>query len=315
MPTTTPTPIQLATQESVNAQVREMARQLKAYIDGHTSGVPIISEPVQVDLFRIYQTTLSQDLMDWADDTTETLAQGNIFCDMKNVRRFIFTVLRSVTTGTEGTMNFLRACPYMDYVSLPALTTLTGSTYNYAFNNLPVLQSLSLPSLTTLTGSTYNYAFQNLPVLQSLSLPSLTTLTAISNYAFQSNASLESVSLPMLSAVGTSNVGNYRLFASCPNLIDITIGHVSGDLNVGSVTDNNFTQRVLRGWSPTNVLADTTKKATMNANIRNHIAANFYDYSGASGTHTVTFAAAVYNALEAETLAAFTDKGWTVTSA
>ena len=280
----------LATQDSVDAQVREMARQLKAYIDGHTSGVPIISEPVQFDLNRIYQTTYPQDLMDWADDTTETLAQGNIFCDMKNVRRFIFTVLRSVTTGTEGIMHFLQSCPYMDYVSLPSLTTLTASGNNYAFYNLPVLQSLSLPSLTTLTA---NYA----------------------NYAISNNASLLTVSLPKLSAVGTGTLTNYRMFASCPNLIDITIGHVSGDLNIGSVTDANFTQRVLRAWSPTNVLADSTKIAQMNENIRINIAANFYDYSGTSTTKTVVFSAAVYAVLEAATLSAFTSKNWTVASA
>ena len=292
MPTTTPTPILLATQDSVDAQVREMARQLKAYIDGHTSGVPIISEPVQFDLNRIYQTTYPQDLMDWADDTTETLAQGNIFCDMKNVRRFIFTVLRSVTTGTETNMHFLQSCPYMDYVSLPSLTTLTATS-----------------------GNAYIYAFYNLPVLQSLYLDSLTTLEGDHNYAISNNASLLTVRLPKLSAVGTYTLTNYRMFASCPNLIDITIGHVSGDLNVGSVTDANFTQRVLRGWSPTNVLADSTKIAQMNENIRINIAANFYDYSGTSTTKTVVFSAAVYAVLEAATLSAFTSKNWTVASA
>lgn len=85
------------------------------------------------------------------------------------------------------------------------------------------------------------------------------------------------------------------------NLIDIIVGPVASNMNLSM-------------WSATNVIADATKLATCNANIRNHIAANIQDRSETTPL-TVTFSQALRNALETATEDAFTAKNWNIAPA
>jgi len=67
-------------------------------------------------------------------------------------------------------------------------------------------------------------------------------------------------------------------------------------------------------WNPTNVIADATKLATLNANIRNHIAAKVSDRTGLSSL-TFTVSTNLLNNLEQATIDAFTAKNWIVAGA
>ena len=94
-----------------------------------------------------------------------------------------------------------------------------------------------------------------------------------------------------------------RSFENCPNLIDVEIGSHSVE-GVGNIRANVV---FLKSWYPLNVCADATETATMNANIRDHIAANCFE-----GSYTITFSKNLQNYLETATVEAFTNKGWTV---
>ena len=85
------------------------------------------------------------------------------------------------------------------------------------------------------------------------------------------------------------------------NLVDIVVGNCTESLNIS-------------GWNPSSVLSTEEGIATINENIRNHIAANVTDRTDQESL-TFTISTDLFNALEQETLNAFTAKNWNVAGA
>ena len=81
---------------------------------------------------------------------------------------------------------------------------------------------------------------------------------------------------------------------------------------VGAGTAINLTFGL---WTATNVIAEGQSGIDeLNYNIKTYLADRVADRTGLSAL-TVTFGAALYNVLTAETIAAFTAKNWNVASA
>lgn len=79
---------------------------------------------------------------------------------------------------------------------------------------------------------------------------------------------------------------------------------------VGQDTDINLD---LRRWTATNVIAEGQSGIDeLNYNIATYLAARVKDNSGGGPTRTITFGTSLYNVLTADTISAFTDKGWSV---
>jgi len=79
---------------------------------------------------------------------------------------------------------------------------------------------------------------------------------------------------------------------------------------VGQDTDIDLN---LSRWTATNVIAEgPSGEAELNYNIKTYLADRVKDNSGGGPTRTITFGTALYNVLTADTIAAFTDKGWSV---
>ena len=85
------------------------------------------------------------------------------------------------------------------------------------------------------------------------------------------------------------------------SLIDLEVGEQIGNMD-------------LRVWKALSILADEEKCATLNENIRNHLAARVSDRTGKDSL-TVTFSTDMFNALEQATLDAFAAKNWNVAGA
>ena len=85
------------------------------------------------------------------------------------------------------------------------------------------------------------------------------------------------------------------------SLIDLEVGEQIGNMD-------------LRVWKALPILADEEKCATLNENIRNHMAARVSDRTGQDAL-TVTFSTDMYNALEQATFDAFAAKNWNVAGA
>jgi len=66
-------------------------------------------------------------------------------------------------------------------------------------------------------------------------------------------------------------------------------------------------------WTATNVIAEGQSGIDeLNYNITTYLADRVKDNSGGGPTRTITFGTALYNVLTADTIAAFTNKGWSV---
>lgn len=86
--------------------------------------------------------------------------------------------------------------------------------------------------------------------------------------------------------------------------------HLLEDIKVGSMETN----LKCRYWNPVDILSTPEGIATINANIRDHIAAKVSDRTGLTAL-TFTVSTNLYNNLEQATLDAFTAKNWNVAGA
>lgn len=231
-------------------------------------------------------------------------AEMDAFSGCINLRQASFASLESIASSSSGstspsTVTFLYGCTALTSVNMPNLKSITITTgigsVSPANNNFmagcSLLQSVSLPMLTSV--NTYRSGGSS----------------ALNVSMFNGCSSLESVSIATQAGnidaqFGTGTV--FTAFGSCPNLIDITFGQVAD-----GVPTINADILLFIGWNPSNVLADQSKVATMNANIRNHIVSNLRDRSGI-GTRTFYFNTNMQSYLEQATLDAFAAKGWTV---
>lgn len=218
--------------------------------------------------------------------------------------------------------------PYLEQIAFPELAEVivssndnyeTSRMYNNFLRNCPILTDVSLPKLESLyvsgSSSLGNNAFDDCPLLRTISLPKLKMIGvggAGSNLVcslFKRCTSLESISIATeVEGLIKANFGDYNpianmsTFSECPNLIDITLGR---QINGDGILAQNIA--LCKSWNPTTVLADASKVAQMNANIRDHIVANLF-----AGSFTFYFNTAMQPYLEQATLDAFAAKGWTL---
>lgn len=170
--------------------------------------------------------------------------------------------------------------------------TIVGS----AFSGSTALEYAEFPRLIRSTSN--NSIFEGCTSLKTLLMPNV---TAFSVYHLCNNCTL--LEFVDMSELATTIGGVAAVFTNAVNLIDVCIGK--------NLTTSFY---ILDSWNPTNVLADATKTATLNANIRNHIAAKVQDRTGQSAL-TITFSQALRNALETATEQAFAAKNWNISPA
>ena len=88
--------------------------------------------------------------------------------------------------------------------------------------------------------------------------------------------------------------------SDCPltGLVDCVVGECDSNLDMSA-------------WTAANLIGDAENVAKINANIRDHIAANVQDRNGLDAL-TFSVGAALFAVLEEETLNAFNNKNWNV---
>ena len=104
------------------------------------------------------------------------------------------------------------------------------------------------------------------------------------------------------------HVAEFSLLQGVNSDVDMLASMI--DLEVGGQIGNMD----LRVWKAISILADEEKCATLNENIRNHMAARVSDRTGKDAL-TVTFSTDMFNSLEQATLDAFAAKNWNVAGA
>ena len=169
----------------------------------------------------------------------------------------------------------------------------------------------------TFSGGIDNYAFS---LATSLKVANLGGATSLAGRVFQNDSALETVVGSSISSLGLI------CFAGCTALKSVEVGaltSMNGNIfyvpmqnlrkfAVGAGTAINLTFGL---WTATNVIAEGQSGIDeLNYNIKTYLADRVADRTGLSAL-TVTFGAALYNVLTAETIAAFTAKNWNVASA
>lgn len=185
--------------------------------------------------------------------------------------------------------------PNLTCISFPELLSVDYSdrvfftAYNISASNCVEFYA---PKLTSFGAS--GFLYDNGAKIKKLYFPELVYCT---RWIFWGYDKIESLEFPKWTNTNT------QLFyqSNTQNLINIECGETVENIH-------------LNEWNPTNVIADSEKLATLNSNIRNHIAAKVSDRTGLSPL-TFTVSTNLYNNLEPETIAAFTAKNWNVAGA
>lgn len=164
------------------------------------------------------------------------------------------------------------------------------------------IEYLCFPRLSKIERNIYlqsNGCFISSKKLKTVEFPVLLYNGENDNYnVFIESISLERVYFGVDVEFRYNNTSRMRF--NCDNLIDIEIKSIS--------------RETWLDWTPSSVITDPDKVRILNSNIRNHIAANCVDATGKTAL-IMKFNAKVFNVLEDETIAAFTNKNWTVASA
>lgn len=236
-----------------------------------------------------------------------------VFADAKNCKQFNFPNLRVISRkgSTGGNSEALIGSSVPWSISLPKLESvrylsgMTAGAYEVATVSNPILE---LPSLKEIHNSgdfplTRRYGYCG---FTQLICPNLETVLD-SNLAIGYDGNpLELYYAPKLKNIASGSMPfpthSYSTYNTTlyPNLIDAWVGEINVSMN-------------LQHWGCANIINDEEKTATLNKNIREHMAARIADRTGKTAL-TVTFLDLVYAKLEPETIAAFTQKNWTVAS-
>jgi hypothetical protein len=171
----------------------------------------------------------------------------------------------------------------LKYLRFPYMKRISGGALaqEYTGNRFAQLEDIDCPELESMTGG-YTCSCCN-----------------------GSHAGVKRIYMPKLKTMTGSNTAVlYITNSGCPNLIDIEVGEMTTNLVF------------VRGSSTimSNVLADASKTAELNENIRNHIAAKVSDRTGQSAL-TIYLPQSVRNALETATEDAFASKNWNISPA
>lgn len=261
-------------------------------------------------------------ILDELEDTT-----GVLFSSCTNLTA---VSLKKITTIPDNIDIFSSSKTNLAYINMPSLTQIIKT---YSFNDLSSVVALNLPSVIQLgqygtghyriitscgklrylkmenltkidTGNNLQSVISSCSSLEELYSPKLTYLSCRADGScLQDNPNLKKITFGTLSTWSTNTTGTTQVpFYGCQSIEDIVIGE---ETNI-----NLF----FKFWNPTTVLSTPEGIAQINANIRDHIAANVSDRTGQTSLR-FTISTNLYNNLEQATIDAFTAKNWLVAGA
>ena len=223
----------IPTQESVDAQFREFAKQTKEYIDALRSDYDLGDTPAlggmefDIPIKNVAQAVamLEEHCTKFVDDYTEILFEPLLVDEWKAVEEVVYNKLISYDfsrfTSEERKNNIyaLTYCYALKRIVFQQLTKISlGNNYNYFCVGNINLKEFIAPALTTLSGSNssgYTISiFTGLSSLTTLSLPALTTLSGSGSGSgnnisiFTGLSSLTTLSLPALTTLSGSSGSN-----------------------------------------------------------------------------------------------------------
>ena len=271
---------------------------------------------------RFYAPELTS-LVDWNNGRILSGGQGVFYAP----KMATFNPLFDDGTYFEESDSYAPVCAKIMTFRAPSLGLNSLELLRYA----NVVEEVYAPNLTYITGNTSG-GFHRQTHIKIFEAPLLQQFSTATNWfgifggtdASTINDELEELSFPLLTDIGyyfvrrytalkrlktgvinswvynsNTNVSYGEVFRECANFLDLEIAGTTP-----SMLAFHF-----EFWKPTDVLSDIAKVATLNSNLRNHFIANLYDRS-ATTRGTVSVCQSFYNALEASTISALTDKGW-----
>ena len=168
---------------------------------------------------------------------------------------------------------------------------------NFAFYGVSNLKKISIPAAKVLNGA----CFSGCSNLLDAYLPNVDTWILNFQGCFRSCTSLEKVTFGTVTSLPAGE--NSGFLTNCPNLNNIVFG-AGVDINLD-----------IASWNPTTVLADSTKKAQMVANIKTGIADMMKDNTGLTA-RTITFTSGVRDAIRGSAAeSTLVAKNWNISPA
>lgn len=278
------------------SQLGEDITQLRAII----SPEPVFTNNVPTPINPVDYYLQSMPYIEEVNSSTATSVKANAFQNSSVIKKVNLPNVTSV-----GNYSFSN-CPNLEEILLPKVVSIgqEGMSCNTK------LKKISLPEMTgVLSGS----IFRGCTNLIECYLPKQKKLT---NLMFSACTSLTILYVPNIS-VATEN--RQETFNGASSLIDLTIGAefntsmtFSGILYSPSVAYNAASSSLCFSTD-----IDTYGRVFSNNNekwnwcLREHFAANLPDRTGMTA-YTITFGATVLGKMEADTIAAFTNKNWTL---
>lgn len=305
----------LPTQDTMNAQLLELARQTKAYIDNLRADYQLGITPQSMGgmEFDIPISSVSQafalaqsHMVKYIDKETSIYNPTPRLQDYSKLREYEALYVAQIITATY--VHYLYNTPLLERVSFPSLITITMNGTNMV-SNCPLLSELNFPSFANLQLGSGAVLFCELSSLESAEFPNLTIISRVSGgaFLFRNCILLRRVYMPALTTLGGSYYVSTSYFEGCTNLIDIHIGsNINGAGTISGIV-------ALHKWNPSGIYSDASKVQLLNTNIRDHIAANLQDKTG-STAGSIYFSSSILSHFEQETRNAITSKNWTIIS-
>lgn len=233
--------------------------------------------------------------------TDIVITDGSVLDDMQFTNGDLWgtnIILHGIETHTRGDLFYYpKNTTYMlcDIKKLDGGNIINEAAPNLIIADFPYLSEINV-------GTVFNklYGVGAFVNLRYVNMPSLTTFNSGRLFwTAQAYVGIYKIYMPNLSVIN----GTIWERADYPptDLIDVEVGAL----------ETNFK---FNAWNPTNVIADPTKLAQLNANIRDHIAAKVSDRTGQTAL-IFTISTNLYNNLEQATKDAFTAKNWEVRGA
>ena len=256
---------------------------------------------------------------------------------LENSNFVLNTQITSIFSDCEafGCLNRNEYNTKISSIILPNLKTISGGIYGLDWNSGKVDTKLSYVQLgnadyvTNGIGEYGRGLFPNVSTDQELLyICGINSLSPTSIFAFSRvgavNTNLKKL---IINGFKQGKIFNYDSFYGVdqyPSLTELVIdSYIGGEVglkngqavNLVDIIVGNCTESLnISGWNPSSVISTEEGIATINENIRNHIAANVTDRTEQESL-TFTISTDLFNALEQATLDAFTAKNWNVAGA
>lgn len=216
--------INIPTQESIDAQLREAVQQLKDYVDLHRHEISYEDFTSELNgLASCAGGTV-------VDNVTEYVSEPCIISQNADITAVIATKLKEnrVPVNMSFSVRFLYQCNNLTMIQMPALEKVYANT---SLNNMCLVFVADLPKLTSVNfdslkliqqaSNSPSPIFANLPQLLTLSLPSLQKIIlSYTGQCIYNNAALREVSMPNLEEIEVPNA--YFLW-TLPEIETITL--------------------------------------------------------------------------------------------